>query len=384
MLHVLGVLLVLIGSPHRGAAIQSTPTAGQPNSRVEHAPHERPAIGRDTVGVAFGDLTLSGLLQVWYIGGMMDPGRTFRIRRTELKLTGQFRKRMLWTVMIDPAKLLGLLADTVTFEDSVFIERPVINQATRVLQDAFLTLQVAKPVALDIGQRKVPLSLEGLQSSATLKTVERALFLSDRARGGDLGDVRDIGVMAHGSISKRFEYMAGIFNGLGENQNTVDFDDAVAPAARIIVRPGFLEGLQLGASGGWDPIDDDLVELPPRPFFPRYRLGADVLYDRGRFTLQSEVMSGRDLHRDRLGAYGLVAYRITSKFEVVAQFDTWNPDTSDDDNPATTSERDWLVGLNYYAQRNNLKFQANLIQKTFSNDAISDRLVLLINAQASW
>lgn len=329
-----------------------------------------------------GKLRLGGLIQVWYLENSPGSERTFRIRRTELSLKGSFARRVQWTLMIDPSRALDFIEDSTIVNDSIVVPTVEVNQTSRMLQDAYITLDVAPSFKLDVGQRKVPLSLEGLQSAAELKTIDRALMFSDRVRGGDLADVRDIGVMAWGGITAHIDYQLGVFNGLGENQNKVTTKDVLAVAGRVVVRPG-VPGLQFGASGGANGSADD-AERRRHPFDPRYRVGVEGYYQRGRWTAQSEFMAGRDEERNRLGAYALAAYYVTSIAEVVARVDFFEPDRSRDDGRLTTDELDFLLGANLYLLENHLKFQTNAVAKTYGDDGPDSRLTLLFNFQVGW
>lgn len=329
-----------------------------------------------------GRLTFGGLLQVWYLENAPSPERTFRIRRTELRLSGSFTPRMRWTVMIDPSRALDFIEDSTIVNDSIVVPTVEVNQSSRILQDAFLSVDLARALSLDVGQRKVPLSLEGLQSAAALRTVERALMLSDRGRGGDLADVRDIGVMAYGGLTTQIDYQLGVFNGLGENQNSVAVKDAMAVAARVVLRPG-VPGLQLGASGG---VNGRIGGAASRrlPFAPRDRLGVDGYFQGGRWTAQSELMTGRDDDARRLGAYGLAAFRFVPAFEGVARIDYFDPDRDRDDDRSTTHELDYLLGANFYLLEERMKFQANAVAKTYGDEGPASRIMLLFNFQAAW
>jgi phosphate-selective porin len=207
-------------------------------------------------------------------------------------------------------------------------------------------------------------------------------MFSDRARGGDFADVRDLGVMAHGSITPRIDYQAGVFNGLGETQNDVTTKGVLAVAARVVVRPG-VPGLQLGASGGLNGRLD-VADRRRHPFEPRNRLGVEGYYRRGRWTAQSELMGGRDDDETRLGTYALAAYQITPIAEIVGRVDYFDPDDSKDDGLLTTDELDFLLGGNFYLLENHLKLQANAIAKTFGDDGPASRLTVQFNFQVSW
>lgn len=335
------------------------------------------------VTTGFGKVTFGGLLQVWYQENTPNVDRSFRIRRTELRLSGTFPRRARWTVMIDPSRTLDFIQDSTIVNDSIVVPTVEVNQTSRILQDAYISIDFGRSFQVDAGQRKLPLSFEGNQSAAEIRTVERALMFSNRGRGGDLADVRDLGVMAYGRITPQVDYQVGVFNGLGENQNNVAAKDAMAVAARVVIRPG-VPGLQFGASGGVNGrLDPD--ERRTRPFGPRDRLGVDAYFQRGRWTAQSELMVGRDDEQRRLGTYALAAYRVTPIMEGVARVDFFDPDASGDDDPSTAYEQvDFLLGANVYVLENRLKFQANAVASTFGDGGPDTRFTLLLNFQASW
>jgi Phosphate-selective porin O and P len=227
---------------------------------------------------------------------------------------------------------------------------------------------------VNIGQFKLPLSLEGLQSSGELDTVERALFASDRARGGTYGDVRDIGFMARGSVGRRVDFQAGVFNGVAETQNDLDHNRQKALAGRLVVRPA--TGLQVGLSAAWGSGD---VTRPRRE-----RLGAEFQFTHGALRLKSELMTGEDGLFHRRGFYGHVGYRFWPRVEAILRVDRWDPDTASQSTPASVSELDYVTGFNVFLTEHHLKLQVNYLRKTFGSDILASRNVLLVNTQAFW
>lgn len=339
------------------AAPPAAPSPRPASAGAVDAPPERP-ITHQMVS-----LTFNGLVQAWYAAGTEGFRDTFRIRRTEIYFNGQITNKARWQVMIDPAKTLAL--DT---------SAAAINQSTRLLQNAVITFDYNPKVRLSIGQFKLPLSLEGQQSSGRLDTVERALFASDRARGGALADVRDIGVMVRGGSGSRVDFQGGVFNGIAESQNEVDRNDQKSLAGNLVLRP--LKGLHVGASGAWGNGGGDR----PR----RDRAGAEVQLVRGPFTARSEVMTGRDGVLRRRGAYGHLGYRFTPHLEGVLRVDRWDPDTRSDDSASTVGERDYIAGVNVFLSQHNLKLQANYMRKTFHDGVLPSRDVVLLNTQTFW
>jgi len=330
-----------------------------------------------SIETGYGRIKFNGLVQGWYAGGNGGFRDTFRIRRSELKFSGEITPHARWTVMIDPSKALGLNNTYTVIDGAPVLADTSVNQASRILQDAFITVDYNKNIRVNVGQFKVPFSLEGLQSSAALETVERALFASDRGRAGTYGDVRDLGVMVHGPLSSAVDYQIGLFNGSGENQNDLDKNDQKAVAGRLVVHPSFLRGLQMGGSGVWGNGSG-----PARP--RRDRVGAELLFKRDAWTIKSEFMSGTDSDLHRRGYYGHVGYRVAPRIETVFRIDTWDPDTRLQTSSTNTRERDFIAGINYYLTENNLKFQANYLRKTFAQQLTPSRNLFLVNLQASW
>jgi hypothetical protein len=336
--------------------------------RAELARLEADILGRDRVAdpppvtpppstpaVKFG-----GLIQGWYAAGDAGFNDTFRIRRAELKVSGELTRKYGWVLMIDPAKSLALSSGTV-------------NQSSRLLQDAFITVAVPYGAILQFGQYRVPLSREGLEPAAALDTVERALFLSDRGRGGNYGDIRDIGVSLRGTLAGRYDYQAGIFNGSGESQNDIDREDRKAVIGRFVARmPG---GLSVGASGAWGGTDAGNAR--------RDRFGGEVLYVRGPLKLAAELMTGSDGDLDRRGFYLHAGYRFRPRVEGIVRVDGWDPDTTRNIGLATANETDYTIGVNY-SPFSTLRLQANAIHKVFSDDALGARNLVLVNLQTSW
>ena len=174
-----------------------------------------------SVESGYGKIRFNGLFHGWYAAGDGGFQNTFRLRRLELKFSGQITSMAKWTVMLEPTKGLSLNNTFTTISGTRAVGDVSVNQGSRILQDAFLTFDFSKSLHMDLGQQKIPLSLEGVQSGSTLETVERTMFASDRARGGNLGDLRDIGVSLRGPITSYVDYQFGLFNGSGQSQNDV-------------------------------------------------------------------------------------------------------------------------------------------------------------------
>ena len=333
--------------------------------RAAKAQEIRPA--RPETQTVFGDITFSGLLQAWYLSGSGDFHDTFKLRRSELKLTGVVSPEVKWTLMVDPAKVLSIISAPAGRRDD--------NVVTGIVQDAFITLSLNQRLNVNVGQFKVPLSLEGLQSSAALDT-ERALFISDRARGGAYGDIRNVGVMAHGALTDRLDYQVGFFDGSGDTPDDGINYDQKAIAARLNYRPRALPGVQVGTSR--------VVGTSAVAMARRNRLGAELLYVRGPLTLKTEYMTGQDGVLEREGHYAHVAYKLTPRWEAILRYDTWDPDRHLETTPASVTERDYIAGFNYLVDGTHVKAQFNCVRKTFQDEIINPFYVGAMRLQFVW
>jgi hypothetical protein len=354
------VLSTTVASPSFAqGSTQNGPRDGADSSRTS-----KPEAAAPTA--LFAPVTASGTLQVQLTGGDSSLRSTYRIRRAEIKVISDLGNRAQAVLMMDLAKTLAV--------NSSGTEASVA-QSSRALQDAYLVVPV-HGVQLDAGQQRLPLGYEGMQPSSVLETVDRALFQSDRARGGGLGDVRDLGVAASGSL-RRVDYKVGVFNGSGESMNDVDRNVAKALVGQVALRPSFLRGLRLGVSGATSGAATD--DKPARD-----RLGLDVVLTRRLASIQAELMTGRDGSIARRGFYALGTISPRSGVKFVARFDTWDPDIHSEATAGDVTERDLLAGITWLPTATRLKLHVAVVRKTYSNDITPATTQLLSQLQAAW
>src|SRR5215510_2643919 len=346
-----------------------------PETPAPSAPAQEPKFLK--VDAGFGTIMFNGLLQGWYAAGNGGFPDTFKIRRAEPGFSGQITPKVRWALMFDLSKALSSNNTFTTINGQQALRDTGIDQGSRILEDAFITLDYIKNVHVNVGQFKLPLSLEGYQGSAGLDTVERALFLSDGARGGRLGDAWDLGMLVNGALTSNVDYYLGVYNGVGENQNDVDKNNQKVVSGRLAMRPPFIKGLQIGGSGAWS--------NGGRADNPRHdRFGGDVLFTRGPFKFKSEVMTAKDFDLHRLFPYTHFGYKIAPKVEGIFRFDSFDTDRRRETNAANVTERDYIMGVNYYIHENNVKLQFNYLRKTFENGIAPSRNLILVNLQTSW
>jgi len=315
---------------------------------------------------------LGGLLQVWYIGGNGDPANTFRIRRAEFKLTGTLSSHVGFTLLADAAKQLTLGTSSERIDTATALTGVSVNQNTRMLLDAYVSLLPIKHIAVEVGQQRIPFSAEGVMSATRLQTAERAQFASSRERGGTFGDVRDLGVMVRGVDIPHLDYAFAVMNGSGESQNTTDRNIEKAVMGRVVGAAG---GLRIGASGvygGHQTLDH------PR----RDRVGGEAEFVQGPFTARTEYVAGADGDVRRVGYYELVAFRVRPWLELVQRLDSWDPDTRRGGDEATARSLDALAGATFQLATRS-RAQVNLVRRSFGG-ILPNETSVLVSFETAW
>lgn len=345
--------------------------------RARRADSARAEADREAPSLLSG-VRAGGLIQVWYAQGGNGFQSTFRVRRTELRLSGDVSSRARWGIMIDPARALTTTSATTDVNGTSVVTGTTVNQNSRVLVDAFMALTLPAQLELAVGQFKLPVGLEGgVQSPAALETVERALYTSDRARGGIYGDARDIGVLLRAPTGGPVDYAIGVFNGVGESQNDTDRNDAKAVVGRLAARLPFLPQLSVGGSAA-------LATQSAPDSVVRRRGGVEAKLIAGPLMLKSEYMAGRDGQRRGAGWYGHVGYSVTPQLTVIARRDVFDPDLDRETSLPDALERDWVGGFTYDLAPYNARLQMNYLAKSFAGGIATSRGLLLTNLQVSW
>jgi hypothetical protein len=227
-----------------------------------------------------------------------------------------------------------------------------------------------------VGQQIIPLALEGTIATAQIETIQRTMFIEERSRGGTLGDIRDVGAEARGSAAAGMvEYQIGVFNEMGESQNTTDQDDQKAVMGRLAFHIPSFSQLQFGASGGFEGGSAGQR---------RERAGGEAQFRNEWLTLRSEVMGARDGAIRRLGYYGLGAVRPRSDIEVVARWDNWDPDLHRETGPADVKERQIVGGISYFIEGAATRLAANVVRSTFPSGRVPPSTQVLLELHVVW
>jgi hypothetical protein len=317
-----------------------------------------------------------GFLEVYYRADDPTTKDGYRLRKADLKFSGDVSPHLRWRVTFDASKALTVNKTISEVGDSIALSDAAIDQRTRMLQDAALTLALKHSTSLDIGQQIIPLSLEGTISTANVETIERTMFIVERSRAVGLGDIRDIGVSANGNWAKVLEYHAGVFNETGEAQGTTDPNPQKAFMGRFAVHVPMLPGFQVGGSGGFQG-----GALSAQ----RERLGTEVQYRDSRVTLRAETMAARDAQLRRFGWYTLAAVRPTPLLQFVARYDAWDRDRLHEASVVDGFERQIVFGGSYLIDGTAARFVANVVRQSFPNVAnAGNGTFLLVAFEASW
>ncbi len=344
----------------------SAPAQGSPSAQVPKS-----------LESGFGSLKFDGLLQTWYANGSQHGDNTLRIRRAELKISGKVAPRVSWAVMIDPAKALSLRQSLTSVGGQQVVIDENVNQSSRMLQDALVTIGFDHGYSIDVGQYKLPFAYEGPNPTSQVLTVERPMFASDRARGGGLGDVRDIGVTMRGALWNNSKLAIGLFDGTGEAMNTTDANDQKVFVANLAAPISIVSGLTIGMSGVYG-------GSPNSEHARRDRIAALAEFLRPSFTARAEYVRGVDGDVHREGYYELMAYKLSKSFELVQRIDFFDPDVRRVGSAQDEGATEVLAGLNYYIAGHNAKLQLNAVNRSWRHHRFSDTRQLLLNLQTAW
>ena len=322
---------------------------------------------------------VDGFLQLWYVDGhtITNAHDSYRVRRAFVRVDGSISPRVHWRVSIDAAKALSLTKSSTVVGDSTVLSDASVDERSRMLQDAAISITVAPTLRFDVGQQLIPLSYEGVALTTKVETVQRTMFIEERARGGTLGDIRDVGATAIGSLVNDYvTYQVGLFNDMGDSQNQVDANDQKATIGRVVVRVPGLSALQLGGSGGFE----GATKVTDR----RERAGGEGQFRTGWLTLRSEVMGARDGNTRRLGYYGLGAIRPRPDVELVGRWDYWDPDLHNESGPTTVAERQITAGGSYFIETAATRLSANFVRSFFPSRQLSPTSELLLGLDVVW
>ncbi len=327
---------------------------------------------------AMSSIQLHGFLQIYYRTGDPTTRDGYRLRKADLKFSGELSPRLRWRIGFDASKILALTKTTETVDSSTVLTDVAVDSRSRIVQDAALTLLLPHAMRLDVGQQIIPLSLEGTVPSSQIETIERTLFIVERSRATGLGDIRDIGASLNGTAADAIEYHLGLFNETGESQNTTDPNDQKAVLGRVALHIPGMAHFQVGGSGGFQ-------GGPPAGPQRRERAGGEIQYRDQYLTLRTELMSARDAALRRFGWYSLASARPTEQLQFVARIDSWDRDLHSETALTDAYERQIVAGTSYLFDGGVGKVAFNLVRQTFPRiHTVPAATFALIAFQGVW
>jgi hypothetical protein len=323
-----------------------------------------------------GAISLHGFILATYRSGDPLVVDGYRLRKADLKFSGEVSPHMRWRISFDAAKVLTLNKQVAEINDTATLTDASLDQRSRILQDAALTYTVDRRLGFDVGQQIIPQGLEGTYPTDKVETIERTMFVSERSRAVGLGDVRDVGASANGFLASGIvEYHLGVFNELGESAGTTDLNPQKAVIGRIAIHPSFLPQVQFGGTGGFGG--------GPEAVRHERSAGEAEFRDHG-FTFRAEVMHGRDGLLRRMGWYGLGAYRPTARLQLVGRYDWWDRDLGAEEALLNALETQITVGASYRLE-GTTKVALNVIRQEFPHISdVRSGTILLAGFSGLW
>jgi hypothetical protein len=378
-------------APQQCPAVVTSPVEPKPpmaESREAPAPSlpTKLALGKD------GWLQVGALLQGWFDtqwNSNLPAGTTFRntkstfrMRRAELKLSGDIVKDVAsFLVTFDPASTYKSNTTNYTVPNGAGSGTQTITTSsppgnTAALKLFWVTLK-SRFVEASIGQFKYPISYEGQTSSAELIFPERGY--SSRY----FGDTYDMGIRLEKKLDW-FKYQVFLLNGSGQNQLDTNLQKDLA--ARLEFTP--IEGITVGTAGLTSlgqrvkqATTKDTVELFGRLTKAGFLVQGELLWGATGCTASGKTnCTASGLERTKAaGRYVIIGYTIADKIQPVIRYGYLNTDktTTVNDktsyalytpfNVVTDEVRSYEIGLNYFVQGHNFKLQAAYGYYDFDN-----------------
>lgn len=329
---------------------------------------------------------ISGFVQGMYLANLNDKGElmdnTLRMRRVRLSVDGTLFKGLTYKIQGD------------------FSRSPM-------LVDAYVKYKVADAFSIQLGQFKLPFSLESPINPVNLEifdygeSIQKLVGYSDVCGVGALG--RDIGIMATGNLFPIkgeegikyhvVNYSLGLFNGNGAN--LIDNNNRKDIVGRLEVHPG-LKALTLSGSyyyGGYLFTMNDTV----KGTVPRNRWSAGIQYNDGKLVIRGEYLSGTtgyyrpgyfddhgnpiELYQFSKGYYAVAGYNFQigeQKLMPVLRYEHFEP--GDKNNTVMGGTNWYTIGINYWPLKSlNFKLDYSLVQKVLGDKTNSHRVVAILS-----
>jgi phosphate-selective porin OprO and OprP len=317
-----------------------------------------------------------------YDDSTKDDSSDFAIQRLRISMTGNvFTKNLYYAWQHDFGGTNGSVA----------------------LKDAILGYKFHDAFSLQIGQFKAPTSRQQLTSSGRQMFVDRSL--ADETF--NLG--RDRGVMAKGALADgMFEYMAGVFNGNGENRGNFADDHMFAmrldfnPLGKFSMdEPSFSEKkplLNIGASFATQTMNQgentnsrlttrvaNVGAIPVDTDLDWWTATANVHFKYQDLSLGGEFYFANvdpqvGTEYDAYGYYVQAGYMIIpSTLELAGRYSAIKSD--DTGALRTFDKQEYQAAVSYYFKKHNAKLQADFTHVNDDLNANADDNIFRLQAQ---
>lgn len=271
----------------------------------------------ESMEVGLGSAKFNGLLQTWTVYDTTATAQlNQRLRRAEIKFSGDIAPNWRWSVMIDPAKSLSTGAISSSNDN-------------KILQDFVIGWAFHDGFELVVGQFKTPTAAEGLISSGNLILPERSITART------WGDKREPGAMVTYKISN-YKFYFGGSHGQATNVN----DDNRQKDLHLRAEGKFLEHFQLGF----------FTSMGDSEWVDRARWGSNLVVDWNKWHLDAEIILGRNGSQpNTTGWYSTLAYQIN---------ECWQPVTRYEEVKMLGNKgKQWTLGMNHFIAGTNVKAQ---------------------------
>lgn len=217
---------------------------------------------------------------------------TFELRRLRLGLEGSYRA-LRFELDVD------LSGEDDALDDALRGYVPRDFFADDILRDAFVDWRSSRKLRVRAGRFKIPFFEEQLISASRIDFTERSMATTALVPG------RDLGLMAHGRLSDKVAYEAGVFAG---DDRLSDSRSGITGAARVVYTPAtaLLVGVAATLGDVKQENGDSARGMPGRcasgyRFFAahhvdgrRLRAGLEAAWTPGRVALKVAAVEGRD------------------------------------------------------------------------------------------
>ena len=296
------------------------------------------------------DMQINGYLKaqsLWAKNGATQNMDPFRVRHARLTFSGSPSPGYSWK--------FGLGME---------------RTADPVLLDASITYKISPRYKLTMGQFKLPVSRESLQSANTIDLLERPWFI-DQFRPPN---ARDIGVMVDAKVSKQWNFALGVFNGNGKN--ITDSNDqslwvsrvnGAFSAGKILFEPeaAFLHSpsertptarnapVEVSGLAGSAPYDKGEKHWGMAAFYGDYNLKYE--YMMGRFKPKSTALATVLADGEAL----TLNKKLSKRFAGHARMESYDPNLR----TTTAGDINWTtLGLSFDQQKN-IRYDLNYVWK---------------------